>query len=235
MIVSASALVRHCGYARALKRARPKSASAQEACDRGTKFHAYVEHDPIALSRGQVPQVDGDDEMQGWLDMLATSDQFRPTVNVETEILWGLGFDGQYVQPVETSPHVYEPAPGQPSLLTAGRADIAWERRGCIYVGDWKTGKWPATPAGDNLQVNAAGMALAARTNSPSYLPMVYYARDGYWDVGREVVIGTADWMRVFGEVRTASLLDETPRPGPHCASCWERKGCAHATTGGAR
>ena len=228
MIVSASALVRDCGYQRRLKREKPRTPEMEAAARRGTIFHAAVEDDPYRMARGKVPQVE-DAEMQGWLDLLATSDQFRPTIGVETEILWGLGFDGQYVAPVETAPHVYEAAPGQPSLLTAGRADIAWDRNGCIYVADWKTGKWPATPAVDNLQVNAAGIALAARTSSASYLPMVYYARDGYWDVGREVVMGSADWMRVYGEVKTAALLDETPRPGPHCASCWERKACAHA------
>ena len=42
-------------------------------------------------------------------------------------------------------------------------------------------------------------------------------ARDGFWDVGREVAIGSADYQAIFGEVRTAELLDETPRPGDHC------------------
>lgn len=230
MIVSASALVRHCGFARKLNRERPRTPEQQAAMDRGTKFHAAVEVDPVGMSRGQVPQVD-DMEMQGWIDLLASTDEFRPTVNVETEILWGLGFDGQYVAAVETQPHVYDPAPGQPSLLTAGRADIAWERHGCIYVADWKTGKWPTTPAVDNLQVNAAGTALAARTDSASYIPMIYYARDGFWDVGREVVIGSADWMRIFGEVKNAAMLDETPRPGEHCRGCWSKRACAHAPT----
>ena len=229
MIVSASALVRHCGLARKLRREKSPTEAQQGAIRRGVVFHAAIED---WIARGSIPTVD-DAEMQGWIDMLAASDQFRPAVNVEVEILWGLGFDGQYVQPVEAAPHVYEAAAGQPSLLTAGRADIAWERRGCVYVADWKTGKWPATPAADNLQVNAAGMALCARTGSSSYLPMVYYARDGYWDVGREVVMGSADWMRVFGEVKTAALLDEAPRPGPHCAACWERKACAHAQAAG--
>ena len=228
MIVSGSALVRHCGHARKLRREKAPTPAQQEAIRDGVLFHAAVEDDPIGLSRGSVPHVDNP-EIQGWLDLLAASDQFRPTVNVETEILWGLGFDGQYVQAVETAPHVYEPAPMQPSLLTAGRADIAWERRGCVYVGDWKTGRWPTTPAVDNLQVNAAGMALVGRTGSTSYIPMIYYARDGYWDIGREVIVGTADWMRVFGEVKTAALLDETPRPGPWCSGCWERRACAHA------
>lgn len=228
MIVSASALVRHCGLARKLRREKAPTEAQAEAIRRGVVFHAAIED---WMARGSIPTVD-DAEMQGWIDLLAASDQFRPAMwptNVETEILWGLGFDGQYVQPVEAAPHVYEPAAGQPSLLTAGRADIAWERRGCVYVADWKTGKWPTTPAVDNLQVNAAGMALAQRTGSSSYLPMIYYARDGYWDVGREVVIGTADWMRAFGEVKTAALLDETPRPGAWCSGCWERRSCAHA------
>ena len=228
MIVSASSLVRHCGYARRLKREKPRTPEMEEAARRGTVFHAAVEVDPVALSRGSVPQVD-DAEMQGWLDLLAVSDQFRPNASTEVEVLWGLGFDGQYVEAVETAPHVYEAAPGQPALLTAGRADIAWERNGCVYLGDWKTGKWPATPAVDNLQVNAAGMALMARTRSLSYVPMIYYARDGYWDLGREVVVGSPDWYRIFGEVKSAALLDETPRPGPHCTGCWERRACAHA------
>lgn len=227
-IVSASALVRHCGYERALRKAKAPTPAQQEAIDRGVRFHAAVED---WMAQGQLPQLD-DAEMQGWIDLLAASEQFRPAhwpTQVMVEVLWGLGFDGQYVQPVETSPHVYEPAPGQPALLTAGRADIAWWARRCLTIADWKTGKWPATAAVDNLQVNAAGMALAAFSSSTSYLPMIYYARDGYWDVGREVAMGSADWMRAFGEVKTAALLDETPRPGQWCAGCWEKRACAHA------
>lgn len=222
MIVSASALVRNCGYARKLDRERPKSANAQVACDRGTVFHRAVEG---WLLTGELPVV-ADLEIQGWLDLLAS--QWEPPVNAETEIAWGLSPAGGYVVVAEPAPHVYEGVGGA-ALLTAGRADLAFERRGVLVVVDWKSGKWPTTPAVDNLQVNAAGIALAGRTGATSYQPGIYYARDGFFDLADEVPLGSPAHERIFAEVRTAALLDETPRPGSHCTACWSKRACAHA------
>lgn len=223
MIVSASALVRHCGHARLLDRERPKSANAQVACDRGTLFHKAVE---TWIKTRALPVVE-DLEIQGWLDLLAS--QWQPPVDAETEVAWGLTLLGDYVPVVEREPHVYVARDASaPPLLTAGRADVSW-RFEHVTVGDWKTGKYPATPAVDNLQVNAAGIALARRAGAGSYQSRIYYARDGFWDDAPEVVFGTRAYDRIFAEIRTAALLDETPRPGAHCGACWSKRACAHA------
>lgn len=258
MIVSASALVRHCGYARKLDRERPKSANAQVACDRGTIFHQAVES---WLRTRELPVV-ADMEIQGWLDLLAS--QWEPPIDAVTEIAWGLSPLGEHVRVREAEPHVYVAADGSP-LLTAGRADVAWRsdtlivadfdfggahdslgrtsqgvgaapagaglerRESTLVVVDYKTGKWTTTPAPTNLQVNAAGIALARKYGAGSYQPQIYYARDGYWDVGPLVVFGTPAYDRIFAEVRAAALLDETPRPGDHCRTCWSKRACAHA------
>jgi hypothetical protein len=237
VIVSASSLVRDCGYQRALRRARTPSASQQASMDRGTVFHQAVEQ----WARTRELPVLPDLEMQGWLDLLAA--EWAPPVDGEFEVAWGAPSTGDpfirqyvtavwcaYVEVHEPEPHVYVARDGGP-LLTAGRADVAWWYDGHLRVVDWKTGKWPTTPAVDNLQVNAAGIALALKRGLLSYVPGVYYARDGFWDWGEPVVFGTPAFERILGEIRAAALLDETPRPGAHCGKCWEKRGCAHAQT----
>jgi len=223
MIVSASSLVRHCGHQRLLRRARKPSADQQVAMDRGTRFHAAIE----AWAKTRELPVLPDMEMQGWIDLLSMD--WTPPVDGDFEVAWGLTGGGASVPVDEPEPHVYVARHGL-QLLTAGRADVAWTDGDCtLRVADWKTGRWPVTPAANNLQANAAGIALALKRGVESYTPGIYYARDGFWDWGPRVVFGTPAFDRIWGEIRTAALLDETPRPGPHCKSCWERRGCAHA------
>jgi len=248
VIVSASALRRNCGYPRALNRERKPTADQQAAMDRGTVFHQAIE----TWARTRELPVVPDLEMQGWLDLLAAD--WHPPLDGEYEVAWGLraelsdGVPPAYVEVDEPEPHVYVPRrfvvpAGQTAqqamgaaLLTAGRADVAWWSGDGLVVADWKTGRYPATPAPQNLQVNAAGIALALKRGASSYVPMIYYARDGYWDHGPRVVFGTPAFERIWGEIRSAALLDERPRPGEWCADCWDRrtKRCAYAAYPGA-
>lgn len=230
---SASSLVRHCAHVNVLKRVKPKSVSTQQACDRGTEFHAAVE---AWIRTGAVPEL-ADLEMQGWLDLLAS--QWTPPPGTDTEIPWGLDVYGNHVEVNEPEPHVYVAAGGA-DLLTAGRGDAAWladvieEDSG--YVGsdvvhflDWKTGKWPAPPARENLQVNAGGIALARKFGARAWRPGIYYARDGVFDWGDVVEIGSIAHVEMYADVRASALLPETPIPGDHCGNCWERRNCASA------
>jgi hypothetical protein len=148
------------------------------------------------------------------------------------ETAWGLSADGSGVPVDEPQAHVYVPQAGCPAILTAGRSDVSWIDfdRDTLYVVDWKTGKWPVTPAGRNLQINAAGIARANRITA-RYVPGIYYARDGVFDWGEPVELGSLAHAEIFADVKAAALLDETPRPGPHCGNCWERKACTHAQT----
>lgn len=223
-MISASGLAPDCGFARILNAKRPKPAATVEAADRGTVFHGGVES---WAHTGELPAID-DLEIQGWLDLLAS--QWSPPTNAEVEIAWGLTDHEHagYVDVDEPEPHVYVARNGA-ALLTAGRADAAWERAGVLYVVDWKTGKWPVTPAVANLQVNAAGIALAERVGALSYRPAVYYVRDGAWDWGDVVDVQSPSHAEMFAKVRGAALLDETPRPGAWCARCWEKKACPRA------
>lgn len=221
-MISASALAPNCGYARVLNARREKPPSTAEAAERGTIFHAAVER---WVTWRELPVVD-DLEIQGWIDLLASL--WYPPLDAEVEIAWGLRPDGSYTDVDEPTPHVYVARDGG-ELLTAGRADLAFDRRGVLYVVDWKTGKWPATPAVMNLQVNAAGLALAARTGAESYQPAIYYVRDGAFDDGDEIAIGSREHARMLDEVRAAALLPPEPRPGPWCERCWERKACPKA------
>lgn len=233
MIVSASSLVRDCGYQRTLRRTRKPTPGQQVAMGRGNVFHAGVE----MWARDRVMPALTDLEIQGWLDLLAAD--WQPPVDGEYEVAWGLraelrdGVPPAYVEVDEPEPHVYVARDGGP-LLTAGRADVAWTGGdGILRVPDWKTGKWATTEARLNLQANAAGIALALKRGLTSYIPGIYYARDGFWDWGEVVVFGTAAFERIWGEIRSAALLDETPRPGAWCGRCWERRGCTYAQSPG--
>lgn len=218
-MITASALAPNCAYAKVLSAAKPRRPDQQAKMDRGTAFHALVER---WVHERAIPAA-ADMEMQGWLNMLALS--WRPTVDTEAEIPWGLSLDGAHVHVAEPLPHVYEAIDGT-TLLTAGRADAAWESKSVLHVADWKAGRWPVAPAAVNLQVNAAGMSLAQRIFTASYKPGIYYVQDGVWDWGDEVLIGSPAHAAMFEAVKVAATLPPEPRPGDWCAGCWERRAC---------
>jgi len=222
---SASSLVRHCAHRNVLSKLRPRPARTVAAADRGTLFHAAVER---WIRSGEVPQVE-DPEVQGWLDMLAID--WTPPPRAGVELALGLSPTRKFVEVEEPEPHVYVPTDGKSPLLTAGRADVVWAEGDVVVVRDWKTGVWPVAPAAENLQVLALAFAAADLTWARAFRAEIYYVRDGYRDSSGEVVLGTPEAERLWGEVEAAALLDETPRPGPWCGGCWERRGCAHAAT----
>lgn len=219
-MITASALRAHCAYPAVLKRDKRPTPDQQAAMDRGTAFHMAVEQ---WLKTGEIPVV-ADMECQGWIDLLA-AEWNPPPRGAMTEIAWGLRPDGKYADVLEPEPHVYVARDGG-ELLTAGRADVAWLHGGVLTVVDLKTGRWPVAPAGENLQVNAAGIALAQVSFTRGYVPAIYYARDGAWDMGERVELDSPEWAQMFEAVRAAALLPPEPRPGEHCAGCWERKRC---------
>lgn len=223
-MITASALARHCAYAKILGAQRTRTPEQQTAIDRGTEFHAAIER---WIVEGELPTVT-DLEIMGWVDLLAS--QWRPPDGARAEMVWGLSPAGDYVSVTEPRPHEYVPERAEP-LLTAGRADCAWivYAADLLVVVDWKAGKWPVTPARDNLQCNAAGRALARRWGCGAYVPAVYYARDGVWDWGDRVVIGAPADAAMLAEIVAAATLPPTPMPGEWCSACWERRNCASA------
>lgn len=233
MIWSASALRRDCAYPRVLDRGRTPPPDQQRAIDNGKKFHAAVE---LWQRGGKVPNAFPGTEIQQWLDKLAETWDPLEADSVKLEIAWGLGIDGSHVMVSEPRPHEYEPLSGGAPLLTAGRCDMIEEGvKGMLYVVDWKTGKWHVDPADRNLQVNAAGIALAKRWGRSHYTPGIYYAREGEWDWGYVVEIGSQAEADMFAEIRAAATLPASPLPGPWCGGCWEsRKGRCPAAWKGA-
>lgn len=231
-----SALKRYCAYPEVLDRIPPataaertRQANKEASADRGTRFHKATQ---VWIERGgKTWPTDDDAEIQGLCDVL--SSVWYPPKGCEAEVAWGLSTDGDYIEVKESEPHVYVPDgykdgfPGM--LLTAGRADICWEADGVLRCIDLKAGKWPVDPARTNLQVNAAGMALALRAFAKTYIPGVYYARDGAFDWGQPVDIGSQEHREMFAEVKAAALLDEKPHPGSHCGKCWSRAKCPSA------
>jgi RecB family exonuclease len=223
-VISASALAPNCAYPRVLKAKRPPVATTVEAQERGTLFHKAVESWVTSGNLDAACDMVADLEILGWLHLLAA--QWTPPRDAEVEIAWGLRPDGTYTDVDEPEPHVYRARDGG-ELLTAGRADLAfcWSR-GVLHVIDWKTGKWPAPPAAVNLQVNAAGIALAERTGATHYVPAIYYVRDGVLDEGDTVAMGSPAHAAMLEAVRAAATLPPEPRPGDWCSRCWEKRAC---------
>jgi len=213
---SASALKRHCAYPNLLK--TEPTADQQRAMDRGTEFHAAIER---WKAKEQIPVL-ADLEIQGWIDVLAQ--QWDP-LGKRLEVAWGLGMDGSHIMVAEPRPHVYEPMSGGAPLLTAGRADAVWIDAGdTLWCVDWKTGVWPVENAATNLQANSAGIALARRWNAARYVPGIYYARDGIFEWGDPIDLGSDAAAEAFAAVKHAAELPPEPRPGDHCATCWEKR-----------
>jgi hypothetical protein len=240
-VISASALKRNCGYPRYLKAHEPPPRTAKEqeaferrklAADRGTMFHAAIE---LWALGGKLPEVH-DQEVQGWLDLLATS--WAPTPGTLFEVCAGLTAHGVACWAVETAPgsHQYRRADGGESIATGGRFDVvsaAMEgAHHIVTVRDWKTGKWAVDEAPRNLQVTAGALAFSELVEADGFRREIYYARDGYCDADHDpVLLGTAEADQLLAEVLEAAALDDTPRPGPHCEGCWEKRmrRCAHA------
>lgn len=225
-----SKLSRFCAHSHVLADINPRP-TREKAAKRGNIFHAALV-DWYSLGR---PPLTDDDEINGWLGTMIDHGWAWPD-GCELEVLWGLSKWGTFVPVKETAPHVYESLDGE-DLLTAGRADIDWPANeydmAPLVVCDWKTGRTLAPPASDNLQVNAAGLALSQKWKTPGYQPCIYYAREGRWDIGMPVYAGTEEWAAALRAVRDAAALDDQPHPGSHCSDCWERKNCAVGTPEG--
>ncbi len=227
---SASALKLFCSYPAILDKLPPRDAAERkrlenrdESARRGGIFHAAV--DAWVQAGSGAPACEEDEEIRGWLELLAF--QWTPHgFPVETELAWGLDHEGNYAAVTEPEPHVYAPIDPTAKLLTAGRADACWPEGDLIRVPDWKSGRTSVTPAATNLQANASGMAPASRARTGGYIPGIYYARDGVFDWGDPVMLGSPEHRAMFEMVKTAALLDDEPHVGEHCGSCWSKKRC---------
>lgn len=223
-----SKLSRFCAHHHVLSDLNPRP-TRDAAAARGKVFHAALQD---WYDFGAIPALD-DREVSGWLQTMVDNGWGWPD-GCELEVLWGLGHWGQFVPVKETAPHVYASIDGE-DLVTAGRADCCWVTDGLLVSIDWKTGRTQAPPASTNLQVNAAGLALAQKWKCDRYQPGIYYAREGRWDMGDEVNTEHARHVSAghagaaFAEIRAAAELDDKPHPGEHCNSCWERKNCEAA------
>jgi len=229
-MTSASALRANCGYPRTLSKLHPPSANSQAAMDKGTLFHSSVE---LWAKGGAIPDVN-DDEVRGWLELLAMT--WAPSLGMEFELALGLGVGGGYVPVIEPDPHVYRAAAGvgqgNGRLLTAGRADVVWRRvviepapMLVAHIRDWKTGKYPAPPVGSNLQLTALALAAASAFGANAFVREIYYARDGFLDADPEpIMLDSPEAAEAWEMVEAAAKLDEAPRPGPWCEPCWERR-----------
>jgi hypothetical protein len=164
--------------------------------------------------------------IRGWLELLAM--QWSPPPGALLEEAMGLCVDGHYVPVLEPQPHVYEPdpacelAPGH--LLTAGRADVVWCDKGTATVLDFKTGRYAVDAPATNMQVAALGFAAADMFCSRDMRLGIYYARDGVFEWSDVIDLESPDAAALWSDVEAAALLDETPRPGEWCGTCWDKR-----------
>lgn len=241
-VVSASALVRHCGLQRKLNRERKRTPDQQRAMDLGTLFHSLVKG--VTMEDAEVfARAHGLDDFDlrtavEWDNYMRAT--WRRPAGLEHEVALGLSTKGVHVPVVEVRPHVYEPDPARPAhaavheLLTAGRADLVWSEGDVCHVADLKTGRHHVGDPGTRLQNLVLGFAAADRAGLPAMRLGVYYARDGVWEWSSVIELDGREAARLFDEVVDSARLDETPRPGLWCGSCWERRGCAYAFSGDA-
>ena len=221
-LITASQLTRHCGYKRKLSKERPRSENAIKAQAKGSSFHECAE----VWLRGSEGPLPIDREVKGWVAWLR--DIWTPPPGCTPEMPLGLSPEGRYVEVKEPEPHVYVPVVETP-LLTAGRADVVWHHDGIAHVLDFKTGKFPVDAPKWNLQLLSLGFAAASFYGSDVMKVGIYYARKGTFVWSDPIHLDSDEAASMWGAVETAATLDETPRPGPHCSRCWERKGCAFA------
>lgn len=161
---TASKLSRFCAHHHVLSDLNPRP-TRDKAAAKGTAFHAALEE---WRRTGVVPAM-ADDDVAGWVQIMVDNGWAWPD-GCETEVAWGLNAWGMFSPVKETSPHVYEAIDGEP-LITAGRADACWMTGDVLTVVDWKTGRSDAPPARSNLQVNAAGIALAQKWKARAFVP----------------------------------------------------------------
>ena len=225
MLWSASKLDRFCCHRHTLSELTPKP-SRDKAAAKGKAFDAAL----IDWHKTGIVPAMADPDVSEWLRIMVEHGWAWPD-GCELQVAWGLDTFGAFCA-VEEKPadsHIYVPLDGMSDLLTAGRADVLWMSGDVLISPDWKSGRTAVPPARVNLQVNAAGIANAQRWKARAYQPAIYYAREGRWDVGEEVELGSDEHGEMLAQIEAAAKLDDKPHPGDHCASCWSRKDCSEA------
>lgn len=122
---SFSSLKAFCSHPETFERKAKKS--RDEAADRGTMFHKYIEMWVLALRQGTVFHCDGAPEpIRTWIRKMRET--WTPPAGLETELAVGLADVPVpvFVDVAEPQPHEYAAKDGKTQLLTAGRADLVW-------------------------------------------------------------------------------------------------------------
>lgn len=223
---SASGLYRHCQYPNVLSRTVKRAPRQQAALDLGTAFHKAVETWVKTGDLWKAVQDCSFEEVRGWLELLSVS--WKPPALAMLEYPLGLSPDGSYEAVVEdpVDSHQYASVSGRP-LLTAGRADVVWcewDNGSPIAVTrDWKTGRYRVDSPPHNLQLAALGLAAASMFGANVVQMEVYYVRDGVLDA-YAMSLDSEEAADAWSAVEKAATMDETPRPGEHCSTCWESR-----------
>lgn len=225
---SASSIPRYCGYANVLKKDKPPSEGMIEGGRLGKKFHGFMEQ---WTKSGQIPPwPDDPDEADYWF-VNALSAMSIPS-GALAEVAMGLDEQGGYVPVNEPEPHVYAPLDGVSALMTAGRADVVWKSGDTAWVGDYKTGTSAQDPPGRHLQLLALGFAAMGMLSARAMRLGIYFARDARWEWSHRMTRSNGSTGQLFMDLRSKCNMDDKPRPGDWCGSCWERKRCQHAFRG---
>lgn len=140
----------------------------------------------------------------------------------------------------------YPCRPDDPDCLSVGHLDIAWvvEIDGIriAYVPDIKRSEWTTPDGPESLQIHAYGLTFAMSRKCDYYCPGIWAAKEGVWQWGALVEIGSPRSIELLDNVLAAlsNLPDANHQytVGAHCMRCWGREYCPawlippeHATT----
>jgi hypothetical protein len=95
------------------------------------------------------------------------------------------------------------------------------------FVGDIKRSEYTTSDGPKTLQLAFYGTAYALLHQCDGYVPAIWAAVEGTWDVGQYVDLLSAEGLIVYQRLVHAATNTEHAT-GAHCMGCWSRMHCEH-------
>ena len=114
------------------------------------------------------------------------------------------------------------------ATITEGTADlVVLEEDGTVTVWDFKTGRREnVTPAADNLQLAASGMAAGMELDAKLVRWGLAFVDEGGVAEDLADPLAPTEWWPWLDRLRAEAAREQSANPGPHCGRCFQRKVC---------